>query len=103
MDEKTVRITKRGVERLRGGHLWIYRSDVEKAPASLAGGDVVALQDGRGRFLAKAFWSARSQIALRVVTLDEVPIDESFFAARLSQALELRGRPAARARSRSRS
>jgi len=91
-DEKKVRVSKRGAERLQGGHLWIYRSDVERAPADLEAGDVVALVDGRGRFLGKAFWSSRSQIALRIVTLDEVPVDEGFFAARLSQALELRGR-----------
>jgi 23S rRNA (cytosine1962-C5)-methyltransferase len=92
MDEQKVSVSRRGVERLAAGHLWIYRTDVEKAPASLEPGDVVALVDGRGRFLAKAFWSARSQIALRVVTRDEVPVDEAFFAERLDQAIELRAR-----------
>jgi 23S rRNA (cytosine1962-C5)-methyltransferase len=92
MLEPKVRITRRGAERLQGGHLWIYRSDVEDAPAALEGGDVVALVDGRGRFLAKAFWSARSQIALRVVTRDEEPVDEAFFAARLAAAFALRER-----------
>jgi 23S rRNA (cytosine1962-C5)-methyltransferase len=92
MDEPKVRITRRGAERIHGGHLWIYRADVEGAPASLAAGDVVALVDGRGRFLAKAFWSARSKIALRVVTRDEEPVDEAFFAARLAAAIDLRER-----------
>ena len=85
-------VSRRGAERLARGHVWIYRSDVEKAPPALESGDTVALVDGRGRFLAKAFWSARSKIAIRVVTLDEVPVDEGFFADRLSQALELRHR-----------
>src|SRR3954470_4069586 len=92
MIEPKVKITRRGAERLQGGHLWIYRSDVEEAPPALQAGDVVAILDGRGRFLAKAFWSSRSQIALRVVTRDEEPVDEAFFAARLSSALELRQR-----------
>jgi 23S rRNA (cytosine1962-C5)-methyltransferase len=92
MLEPKVTISRRGVERLQGGHLWIYRGDVEKAPAALEAGDVVALVDGRGRFLAKAFWSARSKIALRVVTRDEEPVDEAFFAARLSAAIALRER-----------
>jgi 23S rRNA (cytosine1962-C5)-methyltransferase len=90
--EPTVSITRRGAERLAGGHLWIYRSDVERAPAELAAGEVVAVVDGRRRFLAKAFWSARSQIALRVVTRDEEPVDEAFLAARIAGALELRRR-----------
>lgn len=92
MNEPKVSVTRRGTERLEKGHLWIYRSDVEKAPASLAGGEVVAVVDGRGRFLAKAFWSARSQIAIRVVTRDEVPVDASFLAERLASAAALRER-----------
>jgi 23S rRNA (cytosine1962-C5)-methyltransferase len=92
MDEPKVTISRRGAERLAGGHLWIYRSDVERAPAALEAGDVVLLADGRGRFLAKAFWSARSQIALRVVTRDEEPVDEGFFARRLAAAVGLRER-----------
>jgi 23S rRNA (cytosine1962-C5)-methyltransferase len=101
MIEPVVTVTRRGVERLERGHPWIYRSDVEKAPASLAGGDVVALQDGRRRFRGKAFWSARSQIALRLLTREEVPVDEGFFAARLERAAALReqafpGEPAVR-------
>jgi 23S rRNA (cytosine1962-C5)-methyltransferase len=92
MEEPKVRVSRRGAERLQGGHLWIYRGDVEQAPATLESGDVVALVDGRGRFLAKAFWSARSMIALRVVTRDEEPVDEAFLAGRLSAAIALRER-----------
>ncbi len=92
MIEPSVTISRRGAERLALGHPWIYRGDVEKAPAGLEGGEAVALKDGRGRFLAKAFWSARSKIALRVVTRDEVPIDDAFFGERLATALALRER-----------
>ncbi len=92
MNEPRVTVTRRGAERLAGGHLWIYRSDVEKTPPALEAGEVVAVVDGRGRFLAKAFWSARSQIALRAVTRDEEPVDEAFFSSRLSSAIALRER-----------
>jgi 23S rRNA (cytosine1962-C5)-methyltransferase len=88
--EPTVTVTRRGAERLASGHPWIYRSDVEREPAGLASGDVVAVADGRRRFLAKAFWSARSQIALRVVTRDEEPVDAAFLAGRLASAIALR-------------
>lgn len=92
MDEPRIVVTRRGAERLQRGHLWIYRGDVEKAPAGLESGDVVLLADARGRFLAKAFWSSRSKIALRVVTRDEEPVDEAFFARRIAAAIELRER-----------
>jgi 23S rRNA (cytosine1962-C5)-methyltransferase len=88
--EPTVTVSRRGAERLAGGHPWIYRGDVEKDPAGAATPDVVAVKDGRGRFLAKAFWSARSKIALRVVTRDDVAVDEQFLAERLASAVALR-------------
>ena len=101
MFEPVVTVTRRGVARLERGHLWIYRSDVEKAPPALAGGEVVAILDGRRRFQGKAFWSAHSQIALRLLTREEAPVDEAFFAERLARAAALRqqlfpGEPAVR-------
>jgi 23S rRNA (cytosine1962-C5)-methyltransferase len=90
--EPAVTVSRRGAERLARGHPWIYRVDVAQAPAGLEGGEVVALKDGRGRFLGKAFWSARSKIALRLVTRDEVPVDEAFVAERLASAIALRER-----------
>jgi 23S rRNA (cytosine1962-C5)-methyltransferase len=92
MNERKVTISRRGAERLAGGHLWIYRSDVERAADGIAAGDAVAVVDGRGRFLAKAFWSERSQIALRVVTRDEEPVDDELLARRIAQAIALRER-----------
>ncbi|HSN93034.1 MAG TPA: methyltransferase, partial [Anaeromyxobacteraceae bacterium] len=53
--EPPVTVTRRGAERLAAGHLWVYRTDVEKAAAGVEPGDVVAVRDGRGRFLGKAF------------------------------------------------
>jgi 23S rRNA (cytosine1962-C5)-methyltransferase len=91
VNEPIVEITRRGAERLHKGHLWIYRSDVAKAPGARAG-DGVAVVDGRRRFLAKAFWSERSQIALRVVTRDEEAVDDAFLAGRLASARALRER-----------
>ena len=88
--EPSVTVSRRGAERLAHGHLWIYRSDVERSAPGVEPGDVVVVQDGRGRFLGKAFWSARSQIALRLVSRDDVPIDEGFLAERLSAAIALR-------------
>ena len=90
--ERAVTITRRGSERLAQGHVWIYRGDVAASPPGLEGGEVVALRDGRGRFQGKAFWSERSKIALRLLTRDDVPVDEEFFAERIDSALALRGR-----------
>jgi 23S rRNA (cytosine1962-C5)-methyltransferase len=88
-DEPEVRLSKRGMERLRSGHVWIYRSDLQ-APTELRGAEVVRLVDDRGWFAGKAFYGKQSQISVRLLTREEEPIDESFFAQRLSQAKALR-------------
>src|SRR6266567_2826563 len=90
--EPYVTVTRRGAERLAHGHPWIYRGDVETAPPRVESGDVVTIQDGRRKFLGKAFWSARSKIALRLLTRDEVPVDDDFFAERIRSAIDLRRR-----------
>jgi 23S rRNA (cytosine1962-C5)-methyltransferase len=88
-DEPTVVLSRRGVERLDQGHIWVYRSDVS-APVKLAGGEIVRLTDERGWFVGKAFYGAQSQIAVRLLSREDEPIDEAFFARRLAQAKALR-------------
>src|SRR5207248_4942676 len=87
--EAEVALSRRGLERLRSGHVWVYRSDV-RAPGALQGGEVVRLVDERGWFAGKAFYGKQSQISVRLLTREEEPIDEAFFARRLEQAKALR-------------
>jgi 23S rRNA (cytosine1962-C5)-methyltransferase len=90
MPEPSVVVTRRGAERITGGHLWIYRSDVRSAQA--APGDVVRVTDEQGRLIGRAFWSDRSQIALRFLTRRDEPVDRAFFAARIRAAANYRNR-----------
>ena len=87
--EPEVTLSRRGLDRLRSGHVWVYRSDV-RAPGALQGGEVVRLVDERGWFAGKAFYGKQSQISVRLLTREEEPIDEAFFARRLEQARALR-------------
>ncbi|HXX45890.1 MAG TPA: class I SAM-dependent rRNA methyltransferase [Candidatus Acidoferrales bacterium] len=84
MKEGAVTISPRGVDRLRSGHLWVYRSDVNAAEAEP--GSVVKLIDDRGRFQGRAFYSDKSQISIRLLTREDVPVDRKFFTLRLAQA-----------------
>jgi 23S rRNA (cytosine1962-C5)-methyltransferase len=66
-----VSITRRAAERLRAGHLWVYRSDVEQLAADASGpepGSLVNVVDSRGIPLGTALYSAGSEIALRMVS-----------------------------------
>ena len=84
-----VKISQRGRDRIVQGHLWIYRSDVRESD-SPESGDVVDVQDPRGTFLGRAFYSTSSQITLRLITTEDEVVDESFWRARLVQALARR-------------
>jgi 23S rRNA (cytosine1962-C5)-methyltransferase len=86
--EGSVVISTKGVERLRSGHPWVYRSDVRSAQAEA--GAIVRVMDERGRFHGRAFYSDKSQIAVRLLTRENVPADREFFAGRLRRAAAYR-------------
>jgi 23S rRNA (cytosine1962-C5)-methyltransferase len=86
--EGSVVIGPRGIERLRSGHLWVYRSDVRSAKAEP--GAIVRLTDERGRFQGRAFYSDKSQIAIRFLTREDVPVDRAFFTERIRSAAAYR-------------
>ena len=88
MPEAQATISQRGAERIHAGHLWVYRSDVRRVEAEP--GDAVRLLDERGRFLGRAFYSDRSQISLRLLTRDDIPIDRAYFTERICTAAEYR-------------
>jgi 23S rRNA (cytosine1962-C5)-methyltransferase len=88
MPEPQVTVSPRGADRLMAGHFWVYRSDIRSSDASA--GDVVRILDDRGRFLGRAFFSDKSQIALRLLTREDVPIDGAYFLSRLRAAREFR-------------
>ena len=88
MSEPSAVVTARGAERISGGHLWIYRSDVRSAQADP--GDVVRVTDERGRLVGRAFWSDKSQIALRFLTRLDEPVDRAFLERRIREAAQLR-------------
>ena len=90
MPESQVVISQRGSERLQSGHLWIYRSDIRRADAGP--GDLVRLVDDRGRFLGRAFYSDRSQIAVRLLTRDDIAVDRAYFTRCIQAAADYRKR-----------
>ena len=89
---QTVTVNKKGADRVRHGHLWIYRSDVVSVDA--AGGSVVTVHDERGNFIGQAFYSAASQIALRFLTQANEQIDRDWWRRRIRAAAARRNIPA---------
>ena len=86
----TAVISRKGADRVRAGHPWIYRSDVTELQADR--GDIVDVRDGRGALLGRALSSAESQITLRMLTRDATPVDRAFWRQRLQAAINVRAR-----------
>lgn len=84
-----IRITTRGAKRVRQGHLWVYRSDVRDA-GDAAGGAIVRAVDDAGNFVGQAFYSDRSEIALRFLTTNEQQIDREWWRACLLRCAQSR-------------
>src|ERR1700729_1060924 len=68
-------IPRRAADRLRAGHLWVYRSDIESlvppvGATEVAAGALVTVMDSRGIPLGTGLYSSASQIALRMVAVE---------------------------------
>lgn len=85
-----------GIEsKLLGGHLWIYRNEVEglsNAPLPVEPGDLGDIEDSRGHFIGRAYLNPHSMIIARMLARQRVPVDSDFFHARLNEAHALRER-----------
>lgn len=106
------RIARRAADRLRAGHLWVYRSDVERItdgvggtvsgglPPNVPPGALVSVVDGRGIPLGTALYSEGPEIALRMVSRQAAVGRAEYLAQlreRTSAAIMLRTRLAAEA------
>jgi 23S rRNA (cytosine1962-C5)-methyltransferase len=88
-------VNRRAADRLRGGHLWVYASDVVSIQALSPGEDapdLLPVADPRGLFLGTALYSPASQIALRLVSRE--PLEPAawlkLLASRLRAAIARR-------------
>lgn len=81
-------VNQKGARRVRGGHLWIYKSDILRVEAT--GGEVASVYDEGKNFVGKAFYSDSSEIALRIVTTRNENIDKEFWRRKIREAVERR-------------
>jgi len=82
-------------KRVNAGHPWIYRSEIARIEGEPPPGAVAAVLDHRGKFLGQAMVNLRSQIAGRLLSRVEEPIDGTFVERRIREALARAGRSAA--------
>jgi 23S rRNA (cytosine1962-C5)-methyltransferase len=87
----TVTISARGAARLKGGHVWVYRSDIVAAEG-VPPGAVVAVRDERGQVLGSALYSSSSQIAIRSISHEAVTDFAALLRQRIRDAIAYRER-----------
>src|SRR6185437_14219739 len=96
-----VTISRRGADRVRSGHVWVYRSDVIDADAIPPGALVVVREVATPRSnsdrnlratrpLGTAFYSSSSQIALRMLSPHPVEDIEQLVRERIRAAIAYR-------------
>ena len=90
MNELTVRL-KRGKDRpVRLGHPWIFSGAIADPEPAVAPGTVVRVVSADAEFLGRGYINPRCAIAVRLLTLQDEPIDARFIHSRLEAAVHLR-------------
>jgi 23S rRNA (cytosine1962-C5)-methyltransferase len=84
-----IAISPRGAQRLRDGHVWVYRSDVASA-SGVAPGAVAPVHDLRRKFLGTALYSSSSQIAVRMIAHEPVADFPALVGIRIRDAVAYR-------------
>lgn len=84
----TMTLTGKGRRWLLNGHPWIYADDV--ADGEGTPGELVPVFAPQGESLGWALFSARSKIALRMVTREEEQPNRAFWEGRVRRAIQAR-------------
>jgi 23S rRNA (cytosine1962-C5)-methyltransferase len=86
-----VKVSRRGANRLRDGHVWVYRSDIVTGDG-IAPGALVGVADEREKFLGTALYSTASQIAVRMISREAVKDFDGVLRRRIQDAIAYRER-----------
>jgi 23S rRNA (cytosine1962-C5)-methyltransferase len=76
--------------RIRGGHPWVYRTDVARLDGAWRDDEAVTVAASDGRILGRGFYNPRPQIVCRLLTRHDEPVDEALLRRRLEAAWAFR-------------
>ena len=89
MSYKTIQLKRGKEESLRRFHPWVFSGAILRADKGIEEGEVVRVITEKGDFIAVGHFQQGS-IAVRVLSFRDIVIDDAFWNARLSSALEMR-------------
>ena len=81
-----LQITRRAADRIRAGHLWVYRSDIEAASGEDQATGLATITDARRKPLGTGLYSAASEIAVRLIS-SRAGVTRADYLAELRQRL----------------
>ena len=89
MPYKTIVLKRGKADSLRRFHPWVFSGAIQTLPDDLREGEIVRVEDASSQFLAVGHYQIGS-IAIRILSFEDVVVDEAFWDERLSEALMLR-------------
>ena len=85
-----VTVDKAGENTIASGHLWVFSNEVRERPDGLPAGELVEVHSEKGGFLGIGYINPKSLIMIRMLSRQQVEVDQEFFERRISNALKLR-------------
>ncbi len=76
---------------VRKGHPWVFAEAVQEI-IDLPAGTVVQVKNHKNDFLGCAFYNQKSSIPLRILSREEVEIDDAFITKRINASIQRRHR-----------
>jgi 23S rRNA (cytosine1962-C5)-methyltransferase len=89
---RTIKLKKKEERRVQRGHPWVFSNEIADLPAAAVPGELVEVRDFSGAFIGRGYINPRSLIAVRILTRKQEDLDAAFFAAKISNARDLRVR-----------
>ena len=89
MPYKTIVLKRGKADSLRRFHPWVFSGAIQTLPDDLREGEIVRVEDASSQFLAVGHYQIGS-IAIRILSFEDVVVDDTFWDDRLSEALMLR-------------
>jgi len=81
-------ILKSGREKpVKNRHPWVFSGAIQRIEGEPEPGDLIAVVDGNGRYLATAYYNPHSQIQARILTWTDEAINEDFWQTKIQQAI----------------
>jgi 23S rRNA (cytosine1962-C5)-methyltransferase len=86
---KTIQIHKNKIDSILRRHPWIFSGAIQSDTTTLSDGEIVTVEDHKGRFLARGHFQ-HATIAVRILTFEDREIDGQFFIEKILNAVEMR-------------